>query len=61
LVKEDLIDICAGIKAGRYMNEAPGPQEDVQRLSWRRSYNKFGSALRIRRQAIEAWLEKNEY
>jgi predicted type IV restriction endonuclease len=32
LVKEDLIDIRAGIKAGRYVNEATVSQGIVQRL-----------------------------
>jgi hypothetical protein len=32
LVKEDLLDIRAGIKAGRYVNEATVSQGIVQRL-----------------------------
>jgi hypothetical protein len=32
LVREDLLDIRSGIKAGRYINEATGSQGIVQRL-----------------------------
>ena len=31
-MEEDLLDICAGIKAGRYVNEATVSEGIVQRL-----------------------------